>query len=435
MFFRNVRVGLFLAKRHIRGANKWSTSLIVFVMLLTFLNLVVISGVLEGIVVGSIEGVREKGYGAVYISPREGLSYIERSQSIERALKSDSRVESFAARYQSSVNIISEKEFSNVANERENRKVITSSVYGVDPEIEKQVIGLDKNILEGSYFSKNSNSNEILIGSALLSKYSPFGDFVLEDVEVGDFVYISFSNRSISLQEQTTLTGTPENSEDDYKKYKIIGVFRTKVGELDVSLIMNRNEVRLTVPQPGNNATSIAVRLTDFADADAVRDALKADFSKNARIETPNEYLGTFLDDIRTVFRTIGNIVGAIGLIVSSITIFIIIFVTATSREKYIGILKAIGLSPNSIKISYILYAMFFAVLGTTIGLILLFVFIAPFFAANPIPFPFSDGVLYVTKEGLFVQISLILISTFFAGLIPASRVIKKPAIDSVRGR
>jgi hypothetical protein len=41
----SLRVGFFLATRQLRRSNPWSTSLIVFVMILTFLNLVVVSGI------------------------------------------------------------------------------------------------------------------------------------------------------------------------------------------------------------------------------------------------------------------------------------------------------------------------------------------------------------------------------------------------------
>ena len=48
----NLRIGFFLAIRQIKRASLWTTGLIVFVMVLTFLNLVVLSGILVGIVQG-----------------------------------------------------------------------------------------------------------------------------------------------------------------------------------------------------------------------------------------------------------------------------------------------------------------------------------------------------------------------------------------------
>ena len=54
----NIRIGFFLAKRQIKRSNPWTTILIVFVMFFTFINLVVISGILVGLIQGAIDAAR-----------------------------------------------------------------------------------------------------------------------------------------------------------------------------------------------------------------------------------------------------------------------------------------------------------------------------------------------------------------------------------------
>ena len=51
-FSKNLSLGFYLAHRQLKRSNIWTTGLIIFVMTLTFLNLVVISGILVGIVEG-----------------------------------------------------------------------------------------------------------------------------------------------------------------------------------------------------------------------------------------------------------------------------------------------------------------------------------------------------------------------------------------------
>ena len=55
----NIRIGFFLAKRQIKRSNPWTTVLIIFVMFFTFLNLVVVSGILVGLIQGAVDAVRE----------------------------------------------------------------------------------------------------------------------------------------------------------------------------------------------------------------------------------------------------------------------------------------------------------------------------------------------------------------------------------------
>ena len=387
--------------------------------------------------------LRDRAIGDVFISAKDGENFVGRTQYLLRDLRGDSRVSSVSPRYGTRVEIITEDDLHNITNAGEKRKSVTASALGVDPAAERETTNLPGSLLEGDYFSSSGARREILVGSGLLERYSPFGAAVLSDVHPDDFVYVRMDNsgRGVSgLNDEESRQGRTLTAQKTsafggvLQKYKVRGVYRTKAGELDLAVIMNDDEVRANNPSPGNNVNSIAVRLFDAMDAVSVRDDLLSSFGRHAKIETVSDAIGPFLDDIRAVFKALGSVVGGIGLAVSSVTIFIIIFVTASSRSKFIGILKAIGITPNAIRISYVLYALFFAVLGILIGLGVLFFLLVPFFEANPIPFPFSDGILYITPMGVVVQIAILLVATFVAGLIPAHRVVKRPAIEAVRG-
>ena len=309
---------------------------------------------------------------------------------------------------------------------------------------EWRTTNLPDNLLEGNYFSPSGSRREILIGSALLDRYSPFGAEVLSGIYPGDSVFVRLGSGGKSgfgydtdddrLSRNVLAGGRSAVSDAALQKYRVRGVYRTKAGELDLAVIMHDDEVRAHNPVPGNNVSSIAVRLSNPDDDVSVRDDLLASFGRYAKVETVDDAIGPFLGDIRTVFKMLGSVVGAIGLAVASVTIFIIIFVTAASRSKFIGILKAIGVTPNAVRISYVLYALSFAIVGSLIGIVLLYFVLVPFFQANPIPFPFSDGILYITPTGVLLHTVLLFVATLIAGLIPAHRVVRRPAIESIRG-
>ena len=76
-----VRVGWFLAVQQLRRGGKGTTVLIIFIMVLTFLNLVVVSGLLIGLITGSFEQFR-KGYsGEVIVTAAPQRNYIEKTQA------------------------------------------------------------------------------------------------------------------------------------------------------------------------------------------------------------------------------------------------------------------------------------------------------------------------------------------------------------------
>ena len=413
----DIKVAVFLVFRYIRGANHWTTALIIFVMFLTFLNLTVIGGLLEGIIVGSFNGLRDNALGDIFISSKDGSIVVERTQHIIPIVLGDSRVKALSPRYQTSASIIEENDFRSITNSDKKRKELSSIAYGIDPMRENEVTNIASKIVEGEYLRKDDR-NGVLIGRALVKRYSPFGNDVL-DIAPGDVVYIRL--------------GTSEQS---FKKYTVRGIFRTKAGELDLTVLLNESQVKFAVPNPGNNVAEIAVRLNDEKDAEALRDDLLGQgLGSLAKVQTVEDAIGSFLGDIRVTFKLLGTVVGTIGLIVASITIFIIIFVTAASRQRFIGILKGIGVSPNAIRISYVMYAFFYAICGTVLGFILLQTFLRPYFLKNPLDFPFSDGILYITTGSLTVNIILIFIATFFAGLIPAYLIVKKEAIQAIMNR
>jgi putative ABC transport system permease protein len=139
--------------------------------------------------------------------------------------------------------------------------------------------------------------------------------------------------------------------------------------------------------------------------------------------------------DIIETFDMLGTAFSSLGLIVATITIFIVVFINAITRRKYIGILKGIGIRGRAIEFSYVFLSTFYAVIGSAIGLALVYGFLVPYFAANPIDFPFSDGILVAPVEETVLRVGILIVSTVIAGFIPAWMIVRKNTLDSILGR
>ena len=74
-------VGFFLAFRQLKRSSIATTVLIIFVMTLTFLNLVVVRGVLVGLVEGITKVYDEAYSGDVFISNLPKKTYIENDEN------------------------------------------------------------------------------------------------------------------------------------------------------------------------------------------------------------------------------------------------------------------------------------------------------------------------------------------------------------------
>jgi cell division protein FtsX len=173
-FLTTIKVGTFLGTRQLRRANIWTTLLIVFIMMLTFLNMVVISGILVGLIDGGNIANREQYTGNVIIKKQTGDPYIENTQNILQTLKTIPGVTQFNERYSSGANF--EANYLTRRDFNTERDTVGSSLLGIDVDQEDDLTNLSKYVLEGEYLDPNE-SGYILMGSTLLRRFSSaFGD-------------------------------------------------------------------------------------------------------------------------------------------------------------------------------------------------------------------------------------------------------------------
>jgi len=413
-----LRVGWFLAKHQIKNSNKSATLLIVFIMMLTFLNLVVISGVLVGLIEGANIANKEQYTGDVFISTLSGKTDIGHTNEIESTLRKIDGISNISIRYAKGGKI--EANYKTRRDFSELQDIASTQIVGISPEEEDKLSSLSKYINEGSFLNKEE-SGYILIGKNLLHRYSEdFGDVFasLEGVYPGDEVKVTVG----------------ENT----KIFIVKGIISSKVNQVSLRAFITKEDFFRLVDKPNLNANEISIKLSTNGTmtADILKDNLiKSNFSLDAKIQIATEAIPEFLNQIRLAFELLGNVIGLIGILVASITIFIVIFINAVTRKKYIGIMKGIGIKEKAIEVSYVFQSIFYASLGGFLGLLVTYILLVPFFNAYPLNFPFSDGILVVPINGTVLKFCLLLFVTLIAGYIPARRIVKKNTLDSILGR
>jgi len=213
------------------------------------------------------------------------------------------------------------------------------------------------------------------------------------------------------------------------------GIVKSKVGEVNRRIYIDRNYFMQLYGRSSNNPNEIAIRIKSGVQPQTIKRLLQSVAGEGALVQTARESQGSFLKDIETTFSLLGGIIGGIAIMVSSITIFIVIFINALTRKKYIGILKAIGIKNSVIATSYLAQALFYSIAGIIIGLSLLYGLIKPYFDANPINFPFSDGILAVTAQGIVLRVTILIVATVAAGILPILLIVSKNTLNLILGR
>ena len=411
-----VRVGFFLALRGVRRANRWTNLLIILVMALTYLNLVVVSGILVGLIEGIVKTIRTHYTSDILISNKLENNFIERTPFILSVLKNVPEIAAMSPRSVASGVVEADYKIIRKASEIGNRA--GTSIVGIDPEAEDAVTNLSELIIAGEYLTP-TDYDHVLVGALLLKKYLNVESQsfqVLENVDVG-----------------STIRVTVEGS---VREVKVKGIVRSKADEIDRRVFFINGQLRPMIGREDYNADEIAIKLQENADPNTIRDLIIAQgVDRYARVQTYDDAEPKFVKDMKQTFALLGNLISSVGLVVASITIFIVIFINAITRRKYIGILKGIGVSGQTIEISYIFQAVFYAVVGTTIGIIIVYAGLRPYLLAHPINFPFSDGILVVTPLGTVIRPLTLLIATLISGYIPARLVVRGNTLDAILGR
>lgn len=412
----DLKVGFFLSKRDIKRANIWTTALIVFVMTLTFLNLVVVSGILVGLIEGSVEANKRISTGDVIITPFLNRPFIDNTQWVASIAREVPDFEKMTIRYSGSGRV--ESNYKDTVKRGDLRDGAGAQVLGIDPDLEENFSGISQYVMDGTYLSEEDN-DWVMLGKNLLYKYTPIespGFQTLKDVSVGSKIQVTVG--------------------DVQKEYFVKGIIGSKVDSFDTSVVMTDTEARKILGRGDYNASQISIRLKSGGDPVLAKNSLvDSGAGQYGRVQTSTEAEPKFLQDIKVTFAILGNAISSIGLVVGGITIFIVIFVNAITRRRFIGILKGIGISNRAISFSYVIQSLFYAGSGIIFGGMLVFWLIKPAIAANPIDFPFSDGILVAKFGETSVRALILFLATAVAGYIPARIVVKQNTLSAILGR
>ncbi len=407
----SLKLGLYLAVRQIRRSSPWSTIGIVFVMILTFLNLVVVSGVMSGMIEGSIQANRIGYIGDIGMKPLGDRTTIENSASLIELSLNHPESQRVTGRFITSGSVEANYK---IATDPNDRELANGLIVGIDPATE--ISDFPKYIKEGTMLEPG-DYDQVILGANLLTRYLGFeipGFKTLDDVYPGSKVRIRVGG---AVRDMT-----------------VKGIVRRKVDELDRSIIMTSRQFKDLTGI--DDISIVSIELKPGANAERVRDELIVQGAgRYAEVLTFEQGLPKAVIDIRDTFNMLGNMFSVIGLIVAAITVFIVIFINALTRRKFIGIMKGIGISGKAIEFSYVFQSLFYAVVGSTIGLIIVFGFIVPYFAENPIDFPFSDGILVAEPLGTMIRVGILTFITFVAGYVPAWMIVRRNTLNAILGR
>ena len=187
--------------------------------------------------------------------------------------------------------------------------------------------------------------------------------------------------------------------------------------------------------------TSISIYPKDFEAKDKISKAID-EYNQKQRDDGKEENTISYTDIVGTMMKSVSQIINtisyvliafvAISLVVSSIMIGIITYISVLERTKEIGILRAIGASKKDISRVFNAETLIIGLISGLIGIGITVLLTLPI---NSVIFAVT-GVKVVTAVPFKAGVVLVLISMFLtiiAGLIPAKIASKKDPVIALR--
>lgn len=184
--------------------------------------------------------------------------------------------------------------------------------------------------------------------------------------------------------------------------------------------------------------SAINIYVDSFEAKDAVSDCIKK-YNESASEDDKisyTDYVGLLMNSVTTIINVITYVLiafVAVSLIVSSIMIGIITYISVLERTKEIGILRAIGASKRNI--SQVFNAETF-IIGFCSGIIGIAITLLLLIPCNSIIHAVTDSTAVnaaLPPVSAVVLIILSMVLTFIGGLIPAKNAAKKDPVTALR--
>ena len=281
-------------------------------------------------------------------------------------------------------------------------------VQGVDTEVEEAYFSLDDYIVAGSLADLQTINNGVILGKGLADKLL---------AELGDYVQV------------TSTTG-------DRFSLKVVGYYQSGLADIDntqsYTLLSTAQKI---LGESDNYITDINLKLTDVTQAPAIGREMARLYEVDAiDIQRANAQFETGT----SIRNMITYAVSFALLIVSGFGIYNILNMMIYEKMDDIAILKATGFGGRDVLLIFIMQALIIGILGGLLGLLLGYLLSVGIdhtpFETDALPtvktFPVNFNPFYYLGGLVFA-----LVTTFFAGLMPARKAAKIDPVEIIRGK
>jgi len=396
-----LRLPFYLTWQYIRRGKKWTLALTLMMMTIAFINLIFISSLFAGIIDGSNKQIINTMTGDIYITPPNGQDLIYNKDKIVRDIEAVDGVLAASAQ----IRVPATLEYNHL---RGNWQILA-----INPDDERLVTNLADKIVSGTFLTQD-DEDQIIIGRQIAG-----GDGVEEN---------AFSFKGAKVGEKVTMSFNGFS-----KEFTIKGISYTKFLESDKRAFISEKALSKIIPSTQNSATTITVKTKDNTSSETTVAIIKSKLD-NSNVYLWSEVAG-MMKSVGESFVSINVLMSFVGVLIAAVTIFIVIYVDIVNKKKQIGILRAIGIKPYIIILSYVILSAVYSVIGVALGTVIFKFAIIPYFQTHPFVLPICDAVLVLSNTEYIIRAETIMWVSVISGLIPATITVRSNLLDAILGK
>jgi putative ABC transport system permease protein len=253
----DLKLAFFLAIKSIIRGNVGSFIMVIFIMMVVFINLLFTDAIFAGISKGIGDNKVNYQYGEIIIEPKVTEKFISSSdvRDIINLYKDERSVLKISYVLKTGAVYVNKKD----GDGRDEAK-ISGTLMGISIDENENVFDIEPTLLDGRYLTKG-DEGKIVLGAGLSGGYgSSMFAVDLEGVKIGEKVSVEFNGLR--------------------RDYEIIGIFETKSSSTDRMGIILKDELRVSLGL-NNEASEIIFRLESRDDSKQILgDLEKTEFSK-----------------------------------------------------------------------------------------------------------------------------------------------------------
>jgi putative ABC transport system permease protein len=270
-------------------------------------------------------------------------------------------------------------------------------------------------MIAGSYLGQD-DTGEVIIGKPVAGDASIRQEdeyqSSLGGVRVGDSITIDYGNGYV-------------------KDYRVKGIYYTGWSSADSAVYVSYTDMALADPKAVDNADYITVKAKPGYSETFIKNEL-IQYGVSQKVQTTADLLSKMMGQALQSFAIINMVSLIVGIIITTVVLFIVITIKTINSRRQIGILKAIGVDKEVIMHNYGFQVIIMAVLGIIFGLVIT-LSMAAYLAANPIVTPEWSATLYLTPMDLIINSLILFAASIVAGYVPAYQVSREDIQSAMR--